>query len=71
MFSVSFRILIGAIHGVNIYVNGCAWSDTYLKKGTIIEVRSNGLSDAIAEVATVIESSSTQRQPNSYQWEIV
>jgi hypothetical protein len=71
MFSISFRILVGSFHGVNIYVNGSTWSDTRLKKGTIIEVRGNGLSDAIAEVATVIESSSTQRQPNSYLWEIV
>jgi len=71
MFSVSFRILVGSIYRANIYVNGSAWSDIPLKKGTIIEVRGNGLSDAVAEVATVIESVHTQRQPNSYLWEIV
>lgn len=71
MFSVSFRILVGAINGAKIYVNGSASSPTALKRGTIIEVRGNGLSDAIAEVATVIESNGTQRHPNSYQWEIV
>ena len=60
-----------SMNGANIYINGSASSATALKKGTTIEVRGNGLPDAIAEVATVIESNDTQRQPNSYQWEIV
>lgn len=68
MFTVSFRIPIGNIHGAGVYVNGSASSRYPYPKDTPLFVSEKGGSKTY--LTTVIESVATRRDPNTYNWEI-
>jgi hypothetical protein len=68
MFATSFRILVGCIHGANVYVNGAVNSSSPFLPGDVIEVTSPTAS--VAEEAEVIQSVPTTRDPASFVWRL-
>lgn len=68
MFTVNFRILIGAIHGSNVFVNGSALSHQRIEKGQIILVKGP---HAITPVFAEVYDYSYKGKNASYNWEIV
>lgn len=70
MFSVSFRILLRAVAGTTIYLNGSLSHDKPIKKGELIFVRGLHSDTLLGETAEVIESVHTTRDPGSYKWRL-